>query len=114
MTVRFAKISQPTRAAVAFAFFEDMQTTAAAERGGGPDALLRCAYSIAVELPREIRAVCSSDAARWRIGRIRVIGPWGRSVAELPGDPRPEKETEVTAIYRWVLAVEGVPILVEK
>jgi hypothetical protein len=31
--------------------------------------------------------------------------PMGRSVAELPGDPRPEKETAVIAVYRWVLAV---------
>ena len=29
----------------------------------------------------------------------------GRSVAQWPGDPRPEKETEVIAVYRWVLAV---------
>jgi hypothetical protein len=26
-------------------------------------------------------------------------------MAELPGDPRPEKVSEVLAVYRWVLAV---------
>jgi hypothetical protein len=53
----------------------------------------------------EKRALCSSGAARWRIGREkrRVIGPLGRLVAESPGDPRPGIETGVTAVYRWVL-----------
>jgi hypothetical protein len=39
------------------------------------------------------RAVCSSGAARWRIGRekTRVTEPLGRLVAESPRDPRPEK-----------------------
>jgi hypothetical protein len=54
---------------------------------------------------RETRAVCSSDAARWRIGRKKGHRPMRRSVAELPGDPSPQKETDVIAVYRWVLAV---------
>jgi hypothetical protein len=29
----------------------------------------------------------------------------GRSAAQWPGDPRPENETEVIAVFRWVLAV---------
>jgi len=29
----------------------------------------------------------------------------GRSMAQLAGDPRPEKMSEVLAVYRWVLAV---------
>ena len=45
----------------------------------------------------EIRAVCSSDTARRRVGRKTGHRPVGRPVAELRGDPRPEKETEVIA-----------------
>jgi hypothetical protein len=40
---------------------------------------------------REVRAVCSSDAARWRIGRKEGQRPMGRSVAELPPGPAPGK-----------------------
>ena len=38
-------------------------------------------------------------------GVRKVIGPLGRSLAESPGEKRPEKESEVIVVYRWVLAV---------
>jgi hypothetical protein len=71
---------------------------------------MKCAPILRRVAMGESRAVCSSGAARWRIGREkkrRVTGPLGRSVAESesPGDPRPEEETEVIVVYRWVLAV---------
>jgi len=39
-----------------------------------------------------IRAGCSSDAARWRCGRIKDHRPTGRRAAELPGDRRPVRD----------------------
>ncbi len=50
------------------------------------------------------RAVCSSDAVRWRIGRKtshRTNRPIGGGIA---GEKRPEKVTEVILVYRWVLS----------
>ena len=38
-------------------------------------------------------------------GVRKVIGRLGRSLAESPEGKRPEKESEVIVVYRWVLAV---------
>ena len=51
---------------------------------------------------KEIRAVCSSDAARWRRGRKKGSSAQGRMVAPPPGDPRPEKVSEVLSVGRIV------------
>ena len=47
---------------------------------------------------QEIRAVCSSDAARWRRGRKKGSSAQGRMAAPLPGDPRPGKVSKVLSV----------------
>jgi hypothetical protein len=61
-----------------------------------------------VEAGRSARQVPHDGAS----GINRVAGPSDRSVAESPGDPRPEKETELIVAYCRVLAVRPVVLKV--
>ena len=59
-----------------------------------------------LEFAGEIRAVCSSQAARRRIGRKHGHRPTDRSAMESPGDPRPEKGQSClgsVALYRSIV-----------